>query len=64
MPVAFDTVQAAGRTVWPHSLPYPATCGPFLAGKAQLLLLYHSSVEPSPTCRRITDCGIEFYSLT
>ena len=64
MPAAFDTVRAAGRTVWLHSLPYPANYGPFLAGKVQLLLLYHPSVEPSPTCRRTTDCGIEFYSLT
>ena len=58
MPVAFDIVRAAGRTVWPRSLPYPVTCGPFLAGKAQLLLLYHPSVGLSPTCRRTTDCGI------
>ena len=58
--MACDTVQAADRTVWLHSLPCLMTCGPFLAGTAQLLLLYHPSVGPSPTYRITTDCGNEF----
>ena len=64
MPAAFDIVQVVGKTVWQHPLPFPVPfpvpCGSFLAGKARLLLLYHPSVGPSPTCRRTTDCGIGF----
>ena len=59
MPVAFDIVQAVGKFAWPSSLPYPGSCGPFLAGKAQLLLLYLPSEGPSPTYNKIIDCGIE-----
>ena len=64
MPEASDIVRAADRTVWPHSLLCPATCGPFLAGKARLLPLYHPSVVPSPTCWRTTDCGIGFLMIS
>ena len=61
--MAFDIVRAADRTVWLHSLPYPATCGPFLAGKVQLLLIYHPSVGLFLTYRKTIDCGIEFYKI-
>ena len=60
MPMAFDIVQVVGKTASLRSLPYPASCGPFLAGKARLLLLYLPSEGPSPTYKGTIYCGIEF----
>ena len=58
--MACDIVRAADRIVWLHSLPCPMTWCPFVAGKDQLLPIYHLSVGPSPTCRRTNDCSNEF----